>query len=281
MGSSELEKVLNPTKLHQFYLKRRESFSKGIQANQHKIIENKLTYAALSTDLCMHTYVELANSLQARMQAAVVEGHQEQTEYERATTTIFAEMESLLGTTSYEENIDETTKLLSDLEVATLSHRFRVEQEISELSSLRRQLLLDSSVIIWVAIYKSLEELFNIDNSQTVLKVVIALAKGVIGSIPGLGELTNIQGVVQEVKNILEERLQNIGAASDILTELDNYIFASHQWCIITQLLLEMNQDGFPSESMQMSELGIEAREEIMSAVTRKVEDRFEHLLNG
>jgi hypothetical protein len=273
----ELIDALDMEKLRDLYMKRRQYFE-ATKPAQHEIMQRQLSRAVASTELCMDTYLDYMDTLTRRRQAAAEEAQRDQIDYQRDTDELFAEFDSLVKRIKSEENIDEATKTLMQVQAAVLQHGIRTQQRRAELSSQSLEISTRFDTMTLAVTHKSLEMLFASDNIRVVLDAGIVLLK-FLGSllIPPL----SIPILLDDLRKAFTERARQIKDASDLLHQLDAYVFATVKWSIITRLLIDLNQGEFPVQSTQSTATELKPTEDEMHALTEKVERRFGDILQA
>lgn len=222
------------------YHARRNSFLKMLDNNQHNIINSKLVRAVISTDICLEISQEFFESLSNKVIGFQEDATQELSNFQVISDGINKNLENLLKDVQSKEKEGFSDAYLDSIQMLQNAFGFAFQQQkgLREFSFAAKALSVYLISINLTLNYNSLYRLLDTTDLKLVGDVLVVIIKGLIGIFPA-GSVATLLWDMYEVSKKQAEQYKKAG---DLLTQLDNYSNTAFQWCVLTQMLIEVNE---------------------------------------
>lgn len=245
------------------YQSRRNQFIRDLQGSPNPAIAEKLTHALLSTDLCLHTFVDFAKSLE-HLTAYLKAGYASVTDYALSARRTNEELEKL------SEGLHDEVLRQQQREQQSKLAAFQQNAANILLSATDLQAeALKLSVNITIT---GLAQLLASDNSEVVRKALWEFAKFVFGLVPIIGP---IAGGIDALLDLIKHRERQLSAANTYIDRLNEYIEFCYLWCMLTETQME-NYESLGATGRPLPDLSDPG---VLEHARQKIEERFEGLL--
>jgi hypothetical protein len=247
-------KKLDPSRLHATYLQRRKRYSEHIPKDRTSELARKLTHAALATDLCLSTYVDLVNAITRHSESRLELR-------KRASASEQAAMQQLLG--SRIDASDGQLELLRGLAERTVETGEAIEAafDVDQLFSMQLN----------AVAYFSLEALLRANDAEQLGHVVRATAKGFLCLIPGVGEAMDVWEIYQSRKDPWGPDIER---AQRLEKDIDDFIQAAYEWSLMLQV--SANHLSAPAS---LEKIGHPDEAQCLKVASEEVSRRFNALI--
>lgn len=266
--------------LHDLYIRRREGFLKNVRDDSHKELSTRLLYAVISTDVCMEVYQEFLVAMTQRFENLIDEAKQEMADHQDAISEMLGKSRELSreAHSEGEAGLQEAYRSSIDTRIALYQQMFESRQDLAVFQSSTRALSTFIFTLSGMSTHGSLERLLGITDLTLVGDVLVLVMQTLVGFIPcGVGTLSSS---AWELYQILDRKAKQYKRAGDLLTQLDNFSDAAFQWCITTQMLIELIEGRLATDNRDPDELESIVGEQEIERITKIVLARIENSVN-
>ncbi|MBV6452470.1 MAG: hypothetical protein MHPDNHAH_03227 [Anaerolineales bacterium] len=266
--------------LYDLYDRRRAKFLKDAEVSTHQEVSRRLLFAVVSIDACMKIYQEFLAASAHTVEEMRNGVNQYIANQQLGTDDLLNKSKELLQEVQSKEQGE-----VDELYEASVKQRIALYEKM--IQDWRTAAEFKSSTHTWSAIaftmshmstYDSLARLLATNDLSSVSDVLILVLQTLVGLIPYIGTLGS---TAWGLHDILDKKAKEYKNAGDLLTQLDNFSDAALQWCIITQLLIELNEGRLSFADQNTDEIRTMLGEQELKRISRMVQIKIESIMNN
>lgn len=268
----EVAKVIKTPNLHNAYTAKRNSLVNDLKDSQNSVVKEKIYLSIIATDVCMQVYmsyltimVEVIQKL-GQQQIAQNESDKKANDFmlKRAEESVSAFTDAI--STDTDESLLGFLKNNAEINIGVWEHRNETSKTILELNLLQSEMY--STSILYA--YSSVLEFMKSNDSKTAMEALEIFAKFLFGLLPGVGSLIT----AYELLETLKEKRKRINTISDTLNNWDDYFFATYNWCIFMQIMID-HLNSFVKGGKPVLDSSGEPNQMALDLAKAKTEERF------
>lgn len=251
--------MVNAESLFKAYEKRRYRFLGDLQTDPNKVIRDKLLHCVFTVDLCLHTFQALASNLHKvteYLKKEIDESRELHNEFKKYLKDSKSNIDRII-----DENLRRDQFEMVEAVANQHNDIQRFKYLVADINSQALELSISSAITTLPVILES-------DDSHYVREAVIKLLMNIISIFPGGAVVPGLYDVIQ----ILRARRDRANSASSYLDALDSFLSSAYNWCIATQLLIDLLE--------KLESIGEESFEVSYEIAASKVGDRFSEIVD-
>jgi hypothetical protein len=271
----ELKKHLQKgEELHSEYAKKRTGYLDSIKNEQNRTLNKKLMLAAIATDVCLNVYLDYLAAIANNFTELGEKLNNHNALFSNVDKALFTTLESsqakLFSAMKETSNVSLVQALKADVEsvISTLQSRIIVSDNIESVMLFKFYTL----NITTLYIYSTLIELLKTKDSKVALEVLMVLVKFIVGLVP----FADYPLLAMDLKDAIELKQKQVSTTSDVLNQLDDFYFASFNWCMVVHIIMDLLDNSFLDFVSSVNEKKVDP--EILNKSAEKVKARFDKI---